>query len=455
MASRLILEKIQLKTLQKYHHQNINCFGEHETLVDAIKNRPGFLGANPVSYLSLLARRPNMQLADLDEALIIDRSLLRASAFRGSLFLLPSEDYGNYYRTFHQYLLKRGMQKLLAHQINEIKLNRFAEILNNAISDLPVTIPKILELLFPGRKGRPSDEVCYHIIQKLCDLGVIVRATAKGWKGNDFTYALFKKWIPDVSLSADNPETARTETIRKYLRCYGPASLEDIVWWTGLSMQQCQRSIGNLRREAVRFHVESYKDDMIGLKESIELIRKKSPIFEEVQLLPPWDPYTFGWRCQKRLADKEILPFIYDSFGNATSVIMDIGKAIGLWQFKDSDVNIIEFHIFSQYTHRKRYALQKIETWANSLAKVTGSIGANIIEVPLPDISLKTRKVGSFLWPLGKRKIKSDKAYTTSPVERRTSNTFRKSYLDNDYLVRPNMSLQETRESEGILDQGF
>lgn len=448
MASRLVVERVPLKTLQKHHHNWLNTFGDQETLVDAVGNRPGFFGANPVAFLSLVARRPSIQLGDLDEALLNDRTLLRASAFRGSLFLINSQDYPIYFRTFSQGLFQRGLQKLADDKITKSHLLHFTDLLEAADSSLPLSITNLIDIMFPGRRERPNNEVSQRIVQKLCDMGVLIRAHAKGWKGNDFSYALFKKWVPEISIKPDNPETARTETIRKYLRAYGPASMEDISWWTGLPLLQCQRSVAHLRREALRFHVDTYRDDMIGLKETVELLRKKSCSEEEIQLLPPWDPYTLGWRCRKRVGDKEILPFIYDANGNATSVIVDSGKVIGVWQFRDNDINMLEFHIFQNYRDRKKVAMPKIEEWAQGLTKLSGALNANIIERPL-DTPLTARPAGSFLWPLGKfLPGTTERKEVVSPMERRTSNTFRQKYLDNEFLVRPNVVSQEPVDTE-------
>jgi hypothetical protein len=434
--------------LQRYHHSWLNNFGDQETLIDAISNRPGFFGANPVAFLSLLARRPNIRLGDLEEALINDRTLIRAPAFRGSLFLLNMQDYPIYFKTFHQGLMQRGMQKLQEVGLSKAHLQHFTELLIAASPSLPQTVPALVDIIF-NRKERPSSEIAYRVMQKLCDMGVLVRASAKGWKGNDFSYALLSTWAPELSLKIDNPETARTETIRKYLKAYGPASMEDIAWWTGLPMAQCQRSVSHMRREALRFHVESYRDDMIGLKETVDLLRRRPALEEEIQLLPQWDPYTLGWRCRKRVADKEYLPYIYDSFGNAVSVIIDCGKVVGLWQFRDNEINMLEIHIFAQYKDRKNIILQKVEEWARSLAVLTGALSVNIVERPLP-APLAERSAGSFLWPLGRHSAGISEKELSSPMERRMSNTFRQKYLDNEFLVRPNVSVPENSVDDSI-----
>jgi hypothetical protein len=268
---------------------------------------------------------------------------------------------------------------------------------------------------------------------------------------------LVKKWLPELSLKPDNPETARTETIRRYLRAYGPASIEDIAWWSGLPIIQCQRSIAHLKREAVRFNVETYRNDMIALKETVDNLKKRSITEEEIQILPPWDPYTLGWRCRRRIADKEILPFIYDMHGNATSVIVDVGKVIGIWQFRDHEVNKLEYHVFEKYKERNKAVQQKIDLWSRNIIKLTRASSFTVIERPLPE-PLTNRPDGSFLWPLGKTLITpSGIVEEISPMERRTSNTFRQRYLDNEYLVRSNEAAIEnkTLQEGGLHEASF
>jgi len=65
---------------------------------------------------------------------------------------------------------------------------------------------------------------------------------------------------------------------------------------------------------------------------------------------------------------------------------------------------------------------------------------------------LAERSQGSFLCPLGRvqtstQALEKDAA---SPMERRTSNTFRQRYLDNEFLVRPNASVPENSQEDFI-----
>lgn len=437
MASRMVVERFPLRTLQRYHHVTLNLFGEHETLVDAIASRPGFFGPNPVAFLSIAARRKLVHFGDLEEALLNDRTLIRATAFRTSLFLLSSADYPIYFRALAPLLKNIGMERLAAYDISEANIQKYARSLDEANFELPSSHEALMNVIFSHSTRRPPIDAERLIVRKLCDLGVLVRAATKGWKGNEFTYALTRNWLSDVQITAENPEAARTETIRRYLRTYGPATFEDISWWTGLPLIQVQRSVSHLRREAVRVPVDGYKDDLIGLRECIDLMRRSQETAEHIQFLPPWDPYTFGWQQRRRVVDKEWMPWVFDAVGNSAAVIVESGKIIGVWQFRDSAVNILEVHIFAPYISKRREIFRRAEEYALLLAELSSASTINILERPLRQ-SLLERPLGSFLWPLGKElpfKV-SDQRMLDSPMERRTSNTFRGSYLDSQHVIR-------------------
>lgn len=444
MASRMVIERMPLKTIQRYHHSVLNCFGEHETLVEAIANRPGFFGPNPVAFLSIAARRKSAHHGDLDEAILNDRTLVRVTAFRTSLFLISTVDYPIYFRALMPLLKNIGLERLASFEISETHIMRYAKIFNEANFEMQQSHESLMKFIYTGSTKRFCMEAERLIVRKLCDMGILIRTATKGWKGNEFSYALTKNWLPEINLNFENPESARTETIRRYLRSYGPATFEDIAWWTGLPLLQVQRSVLHLRREAVRIPVEGYREDLVGLREAVDAIRESREDSEVIQFLPPWDPYTFGWLLRRRIIEKELMPWVFDAVGNSAATIVESGKVIGLWQFRDSAANILEIHIFSPYLSKRKDVFRKAEEFAELLGELSHSGSINIIERPLQQ-SLLERSLGSFLWPLGKDlpfKVQ-DPRMLDSPMERRTSNTFRGSYLDSKHVVHGG----ETREN--------
>lgn len=432
------IEKFTLKAIQQYHHASLVRFDDQETLVEAIGNRIGFVGANPVAFLSILARRPEIKLNDLDEAILTDRTLVRANAFRNSLFLMSSVDYPVYFRALNQLLKRSNQLQLQAAGILENDLFRMQYRLEESNSSVSQTHEEIIEVLYSKKQIAPNLEIQKLIIRKLCELGILVRTHHKGWKGNDFLYALTKNWFPDFRLSSENQEGARTQMVRRYIACYGPVSREDIIWWTGLNENQIQRTLSNLRREITLISVESHKEELLVLKEKVHLIKQSLSLEHNIVFLPPWDPFTSGWLNRKRTSRKSDFCFIYDAVGNAAGTIVQLGRVIGVWQFRDSQSHVFEYHLFEAYRDLQHDVRFLAGQYAELLACISGSSSVTVFEKPLLE-PLSKRSPGSFLWPLGKELPfkTTDPNLMRSPLERRASNTFRKPYLDGDNLVRP------------------
>lgn len=436
MAHKVVIGKILLKSLQRYHQSVINVFGEHETLVDAVAGRPGFFAPSPVAFLSLVARRSSIRIDDLNEAVLNDRTLVRVNSFRGSLLLLSTADYPIYFRALSAF--GKILSPLLQQNdgISPKMINRCAERLKEHDSAVPVPHHELIDILFRGCLRKPPQAVEHLLVRKMCDQGIIIRAAAKGWKGNQFHYIQFNKWLPDTLLRLDNPESARMETVRKYLKCYGPASLDDIAWWTGLPINHVRKTVANLRREAIKISVEAHREELIALRETYDAINSCIEDSSLIQLLPPWDPFLLGWSNRRRVVHNECAPYVYDPKGNSTSVIVHRGRVIGLWQFRDFQTNVLEFHLFGRYQYLKQETVRACEQHARILAEISGATTVDIIEKSLP-VSLENSPPHSFLWPLGKTSIPRTTYFsvTTQPEIKRSSNTFKGSYLDHRHVI--------------------
>jgi hypothetical protein len=155
--------------------------------------------------------------------------------------------------------------------------------------------------------------------------------------------------------------------------------------------------------------------------------------------LPLWDAYPLGWRDRTRVVEPRFAPWVYDAAGNTTSIIVEEGRCIGLWQFRDGDSITLEFHIFEPYANRLNAVRLAAETHAAQLAIVAGARDVRVVERALPQ-ALTDRPAASFLWPLGKEPVfrLSDSDYD-NPMDRRERqpNVLRSKFLDDERLVRP------------------
>jgi len=432
MASRLVLEKIALKNLRCYHHSRINEFDENESLIESISNRVAFFGASPIAFLSLLARRPLLHHEDLEDLIMNDRSLLRASAFHGALYLFCTQDYSLYFRAIHGALQQYGMARLQKYGLSLKHVQEFEKILTEENFETPQSDEKIINLIFGRYKSNFPLEAERLVIRKLCDTGVLIRTSIKGFKSNEFSFALTKNWI-GLELNVDSPESARTELVRRYLRCYGPAAMDDIIHYTGFSLSQVQRSLVHLRREITTVSVDSLREELYILRESIDLLRKTKDFnSNRVLFLPSFDPYAYARSNYKHICDKVYAPWVFDQNKNPASLIILRGKVVGIWQFREGDISILEYHIFDAYKSEKELLEIYALSFLAQLKELTYSRKTSLLHHETLPAPLAEREEQAFLWPLGRNLHKSASSQDSqqSMLDRRNANTFRNSYLD-------------------------
>ena len=145
----------------------------------------------------------------------------------------------------------------------------------------------------------------------------IVRARRTGgWRSDRLTYALWKEWLPDVGPTSIPAVDARRALAERYIAAYGPVELDDLRWWAGWSVSDARAAADGL--------------DLSTSGNAMELL-------PGVRLLPVWDVLTVAYRHRDRLLGVDHAPFIYDRFGNATSIVIDEGRVVGIWDLGRSD----------------------------------------------------------------------------------------------------------------------
>jgi hypothetical protein len=89
-------------------------------------------------------------------------------------------------------------------------------------------------------------------------------------------------------LPALDAEQARQDLAQRYLARFGPASTEDLRWWTGWSLTTTRRALRHLPIEEVDLHGQT----------GIDLVNADRDIAEEpvATLLPTLDRTLMGWR---------------------------------------------------------------------------------------------------------------------------------------------------------------
>jgi hypothetical protein len=130
---------------------------------------------------------------------------------------------------------------------------------------------------------------------------IVMRAESDGVicsgarRGKQFTYALLDERAPQTkSLRRDE---ALAELTARYFRSHGPATLQDFVWWSGLTTADAKSGLEIVKQQ---FMHESVDDQIYWFSDSTSSKKEISP---SVYLLPNYDEYIVGYTDRGAIFD--------------------------------------------------------------------------------------------------------------------------------------------------------
>ena len=295
-------------------------------LLKVVDQAVGVYGTAPTCYLSALARRQDLTLADFDGA-VEDRQLVKVRAMRYSVHTFPVELLG----------VAASATRSLVRRTNPYRKRvqgRYDELLKGldaALAAGPLAATDIRARLDPERELGDLFNV---FLGMAAAEFKIVRATTTGsWRSDRFLYARWEDWLPDCDPEAVDEVDARRALVERYVTAYGPVEYADVKWWTGWTKAETLEAI-----EGIDLSVEG----------------EAAAALAGVRLLPVWDVLMVAYRNRDRLFDPSYAPLVHDRFGNATSVVLDGGRVVGQWDLGSSDDPLsIRVAPFSDWPRRR------------------------------------------------------------------------------------------------------
>jgi len=342
-------------------------------------------------YLSLFSRVRNFSKKTLEKVLYKDRNLGRIRFMRNTLFLQTKPMIPIFYKATRRNSNKWEEKFLEARAIS---LKEFREISK-----------KIIELL----KGKelPTSEIkknlntkanISEIISLMCYQGILVRSRpVKSWKDRRSNYAIFSEYFPDVDLDQYSQDEAISQLVLMYLNSYAPMTVNDIIWWTGLTKTEVNNALNGIANEIEEINVIELSGNYLMHSSMISSLEKTVSEEENaIRLLPLLDPYPMGYKERERYLNPKYSEYAFDRSGNITSTIFLDGKAIGIWDATKKSDPLVKIFLFEPV---EDLILEKINSEAKNIGKFL--IGEKLrVKYCKTMVPLTKRTAGGFMTPL-------------------------------------------------------
>jgi hypothetical protein len=317
--------------------------------VQVARDLVGLHGTDPASvFLAAWARLRWPQVEAIQQAMYEERTLLRVLGMRRTMFVLPVKLVPvvqaactgaiaeQQRRQLVQLLGQAGIAADPAGWLREVEQEtmRALAVRGEALAaELSQDVPRLREQLHlaAGKPYEAKVNVSTRVLFLMAADGLIVRGRPRGsWTSSQFRWAVMEKWLPG-GVPELPTQAAQVELVRGWLAAFGPGTVADLRWWTGLTAGEVRRAL------AAVGPVEVELDGSTGLvlPDDLEPVPAPGPW---AALLPALDPTAMGWSGRAWYLG-EHGPALFDRSGNVGPTVWWQGRIVGGWaQRKDGEI---------------------------------------------------------------------------------------------------------------------
>lgn len=301
-------------------------------------------GTDPSSvYVGTWARMRDGRVADVERALYADRSLIRLMGMRRTVFVTSLDVAPVLQAACSRAVAARERRLLLGMlsetgvaedaggvavwlaEAEEAALRALKERGEATAAELASDDPRLsTELVMArGKSYEGRQKLASRLLLLLAAEGHVVRGRPRGtWTSHQYRWAPLTDWFPG-GLADWDTQDAQTELARRWLRTFGPATADDLRWWTGWTKTQTKRALTELRP------VEVDLDGAAGLLLPDD-VDETPPPEPWAALLPALDSTPMGWQNRGWfLGDHG--PHLFDRNGNIGPSLWWNGRIVGGW----------------------------------------------------------------------------------------------------------------------------
>jgi hypothetical protein len=277
---------------------------------------------SPSPYIGLWSRLEGFERADLEQALRDDR-VVKTTAMRGTLHLLPSSRLAHYritsgssyYDTTLARLRELGvdLEAIRAHVVSHVR-------------ERPHTRREVSRLV-AGALGLEG-EVPAWVTQRPTAVAAVAVTTDLVNLPDDAAFGYFGG--SRYRAAPATPEVEPTEAFRyvttAYLAAYGPASKTDLAQWSGKAVSAFAPALAEL--ELVSFRAE----DGRVLVDLPGALRPPPDVPVPVRFLPKWDSLLLAHARRQRILPETYRKRVIAKNGDVTSTFLVDGMVAGTWE---------------------------------------------------------------------------------------------------------------------------
>lgn len=331
----------------RLHNQHITQ-SKFKKIGDLVAHMGAIQAQDYLGGLWAIASRLNVSEKDV-EAAISRGEIIRTWPMRGTLHFVASKDIRWMVELMTPRVVANARNRAHSMGLTDKVIAKAKSLfIKNLTGGKQVTRKELLQIL-EDSKINTKEYRGGHIIGRLSQESIICIGPRQG---KEQTFVLLDEWAPHAK-SLSREESLKEITYR-YFNSHGPATIEDMGWWSGLRMSEIKEG---LEMNKSRLISESFNSRTFWMSKGIKNIDTKPSLF----LLASFEEYLVGYKNRQEVLSSKFSPFINPG-GNGmfSPIIVSDGQVIGTWKRTiKKDRVIIKIDTFRSLSKSEKEDLKK------------------------------------------------------------------------------------------------
>lgn len=314
-------------------------------------------------FMTLCSRMNTFKPEQLISKLYVEKKLIKLRCMRTTLHILPLDMASIMHMATIDIRLADCNLFFKRNNISNESINMFEDLLKDylTIPQSPEEIEQEIRKHIYFGDNQFRKELAKKILKYYWEKGLLCYVnSADYWEKEERKYALTQMFYPSIDLYLYDSIIAKEMLVMGYIEKFGPATLQDLVWWSGINVSDVKNVIEtniNLIKKIeidnrVFYVLESEYDKLVSY-------RKKEENW--VTLLAYEDPALKGYfETRQRYVNDKNYNSLFNQIGEVRASIIHNGKAIGIWEWDKKSKNIkLEYFSSPEKKVKEQVELQK------------------------------------------------------------------------------------------------
>ncbi|WP_030371099.1 DNA glycosylase AlkZ-like family protein [Streptomyces rimosus] len=300
-------------------------------------------------YVTAHTRLPAFRAEDLRCALSPHGTLIKVRCVRRTLHLWPHEHAADAHTATLRLRLGATLATARRIGLSRKDLERTSTQCQEALAGGPLAYRDLQDRMLKAQSV-PAVEAVRLGIKWAWESGQITcRNTSPSLHREQREFALIEHAHPTARLTQSDITAATARLIRYYLRAYAPASIADLLWWTGLSQAEISPALATLRPAITHVRVKGLPGKLLTLTEDVDHIRAALPLpADHVRLLAFEDPSFKGYFATRdRYRDAALHAQVFNPIGEVRAAITLAGRIVGTWNW-DKKARTVQHNLLTR-----------------------------------------------------------------------------------------------------------